>query len=205
MGRGTIVIEESYCKGCELCNAACPPKVLELDNDKLTSKGYHPTHIFKDGCTGCAICALVCPDAAITVYREITKAPAPELAGKIKAQQSAGRVDIDLVLTGTDGLAAGIEQGLWVQLLPQYSAKFPGLDANFLPGAAGMQKLAENLDSRRVPITQSDRKPAFRPLRSLRLGLASCVGRADRAQDGARCGPAELERTVSTSVSGDRS
>src|SRR3974390_2107596 len=39
-----------------------------------------------------------------------TKAPAPELAGKIKAQQGAGRVDIDLVLTGTDGLAAGIEQ-----------------------------------------------------------------------------------------------
>ena len=73
-----------------------------------------------------------------------TKAPAPELAGKIKAQQNAGRVDIDLVLTGTDGLAAGIEQGLWVQILPQYSAKFPGFDASLLPGAAGMQKLAEN-------------------------------------------------------------
>src|SRR5205085_11014786 len=50
----------------------------------------------------------------------MTKAPAPELAGKIKAQQQAGRVDIDLVLTGTDGLAAGIEQDLWVQLLPNY-------------------------------------------------------------------------------------
>ena len=47
-----------------------------------------------------------------------SKAPAPELAGKIKAQQDAGRVDIDLVLTGTDGLAAGIEQGLWQPLLP---------------------------------------------------------------------------------------
>jgi putative spermidine/putrescine transport system substrate-binding protein len=73
-----------------------------------------------------------------------TKAPAPELAGKIKAQQNAGRVDIDLVLTGTDGLAAGIEQGLWVQLLPQYAAKFPNLEASYLPGAANMQKLAEN-------------------------------------------------------------
>src|SRR4051794_38866421 len=30
-----------------------------------------------------------------------SKAPAPELAGKIKAQQNANRVDIDLVLTGT--------------------------------------------------------------------------------------------------------
>jgi putative spermidine/putrescine transport system substrate-binding protein len=39
-----------------------------------------------------------------------SKAPAPELAGKIKAQQNANRVDIDLVLTGTDGLSAGQEQ-----------------------------------------------------------------------------------------------
>lgn len=73
-----------------------------------------------------------------------TKAPAPELAGKIKAQQNAGRVDIDLVLTGTDGLAAGIEQGLWQPLLPAYAAKFPNLEANYLPAAAKMQTLAAN-------------------------------------------------------------
>jgi len=72
-----------------------------------------------------------------------TKAPAPELAGKIKAQQGAGRVDIDLVLTGTDGLAAGIEQKLWINLLQQYPEKFPNLEANYLPGAVNMQKLAE--------------------------------------------------------------
>ncbi|HYG88411.1 MAG TPA: extracellular solute-binding protein [Azospirillum sp.] len=73
-----------------------------------------------------------------------TKAPAPELAGKIKAQQSAGRVDIDLVLTGTDGLAAGIEQGLWTPLLPAYAEKFPNLDKAYLPAAAKMQTLAAN-------------------------------------------------------------
>src|SRR5829696_3480350 len=49
-----------------------------------------------------------------------TKAPAPELPGKIKAMQDAGRVDIDLVLTGTDALSAGIQQGLWVTLLPDH-------------------------------------------------------------------------------------
>src|ERR1044071_7298585 len=49
-----------------------------------------------------------------------TKAPAPELPGKLKAMQGAGRSDIDLVLTGTDFLAAGIEQGLLVKLLPEY-------------------------------------------------------------------------------------
>src|SRR5471030_2159416 len=36
------------------------------------------------------------------------KAPAPELPGKIKAQQDAGRVDIDAVLTGIDVLSAGV-------------------------------------------------------------------------------------------------
>ncbi|MBG0563972.1 ABC transporter substrate-binding protein [Actinoplanes aureus] len=70
-----------------------------------------------------------------------TKATAPELVGKIKAQQDAGRVDIDLVLTGVDGLAAGIDQGLWTPLLPAHAARLTGMQ-NYLPGAANMQKLA---------------------------------------------------------------
>jgi len=49
-----------------------------------------------------------------------SKAPSPDLVGKIKAQQGAGRVDIGLVLTGVDGLAAGSEQGLWEPLLPKF-------------------------------------------------------------------------------------
>jgi putative spermidine/putrescine transport system substrate-binding protein len=72
-----------------------------------------------------------------------TKATAPELVGKVKAQQAANRVDIDLVLTGVDGLAAGIDQGLWLDLLPAYANRLPGM-ANYLPGAAAMQKLAGN-------------------------------------------------------------
>jgi len=72
-----------------------------------------------------------------------TKAPAPELAGKIKAQQDAGRVDIDLVLTGTDALSAGIEQKLWVELLPAHAGSLPKLDDIYLPAAAKMQTLAK--------------------------------------------------------------
>jgi putative spermidine/putrescine transport system substrate-binding protein len=34
---------------------------------------------------------------------KIQRAPAPELPAKIKAQQDAGRLDINLVLTGQDG------------------------------------------------------------------------------------------------------
>ena len=63
-----------------------------------------------------------------------TKAPAPELPGKLKAMQGAGRSDIDLVLTGIDFLAAGIEQGLLVKLLPEYAAKFPRPDEQLPAG-----------------------------------------------------------------------
>jgi putative spermidine/putrescine transport system substrate-binding protein len=72
-----------------------------------------------------------------------TKAPAPELAGKIKAQQDAGRVDIDLVLTGTDALSAGLDQKLWVELLPNHAGALPKLDDIYLPAAAKMQTLAK--------------------------------------------------------------
>jgi len=74
--KGWIDVSDQYCKGCELCVNACPQSVIELNMTRLTPKGYHPAHLFKDGCTGCAICSVVCPDAAITVYREVTRAAA---------------------------------------------------------------------------------------------------------------------------------
>ncbi|WP_092129474.1 extracellular solute-binding protein [Polaromonas sp. YR568] len=71
-----------------------------------------------------------------------TKAPSPELPGKIRAMQAAGRTDIDLVLTGTDALAAGIALSLWEPLLPAHAAKFPNLMDNYLPAARKMQDLS---------------------------------------------------------------
>jgi putative spermidine/putrescine transport system substrate-binding protein len=73
-----------------------------------------------------------------------TKAPAPELPGKLKAMQGAGRSDIDLVLTGTDFLAAGIDQGVLMKVLPDQAAKFPNLTGNYQPAAAKMQELAQD-------------------------------------------------------------
>jgi len=72
------------------------------------------------------------------------KAPAPELPGKIKAQQDADRVDIDGVLTGIDALSAGVDQKLWIQLLPAFASKLPNLEEVYLPGALKMQGLAQN-------------------------------------------------------------
>jgi len=73
-----------------------------------------------------------------------SQAPAPELPGKLKAQQAAGRVDIDLVLTGTDALSAGIDQNLWVPLVTDYAGVLPKLQDIYLPGAWKMQGLAQN-------------------------------------------------------------
>ncbi|MEV6792073.1 extracellular solute-binding protein [Streptomyces sp. NPDC051320] len=69
-----------------------------------------------------------------------SKAPAPDLAGKIKAQQQAGRVQIDLVLTGTDGLSAGLSQKLWSSMTG-YQSRIGTPD--YLAPAADMQKLAQ--------------------------------------------------------------
>ena len=68
-----------------------------------------------------------------------SQAPAPELPGKIMAEQRAGRLDIDLVLTGTDALSAGIIDKVWQPITPDFAAAFPSLDSNYLPEAAKMQ------------------------------------------------------------------
>jgi putative spermidine/putrescine transport system substrate-binding protein len=91
---------------------------------------------------------------AIEAYRDknpklvsrvtFSKAPAPELPGKIKAQQDAGRVDIDGVLTGIDALSAGVDQKLWIPIASEYASKLPKLDDIYLPGAKKMQALASN-------------------------------------------------------------
>ena len=72
-----------------------------------------------------------------------TKAPAPELPAKIKAQQDAGRIDIDLVLTGTDALSAGLDQGIWLDLKP-YDADLPNPAEVYLPQALKMEAIAED-------------------------------------------------------------
>jgi len=72
-----------------------------------------------------------------------TKAPAPELPSKIKAQQDANRVDIDMVLTGNDALAAGIDQKLWIAIPKEHAGALPKLDDIYVEGARKMQGLAE--------------------------------------------------------------
>lgn len=71
--RGTVIIDNDACKGCQLCTVACPSHVLGMSKT-VNGKGYYHTAIIDaEACTGCANCALVCPDTVITVYRENNK------------------------------------------------------------------------------------------------------------------------------------
>jgi putative spermidine/putrescine transport system substrate-binding protein len=55
---------------------------------------------------------------------KIQRAPAPELPAKIKAQQDAGRLDINLVLTGQDG-GSLLALNKQIIQIPNYKTEFP--------------------------------------------------------------------------------
>jgi len=68
-----------------------------------------------------------------------TKAPQPEIAPKLKAQQAAGRVDIDLCGLGSSGVALGMAENVYMQLLPTYNSQLPKFDDILIDGAKKMQ------------------------------------------------------------------
>ncbi|AOO81297.1 ABC transporter substrate-binding protein [Bosea vaviloviae] len=72
-----------------------------------------------------------------------TKAPAPELPSKIKAQQGANRVDIDLVIIGPDALSAGLADDIYYDLIGQQAKNLPDLQSIYLDPAWRMQSLAK--------------------------------------------------------------
>ena len=64
-----VIIDIDRCKGCELCVAACPKKVLAMSK-KINKKGYFYAEVVRpEDCIACALCAKCCPDLAIEVYK----------------------------------------------------------------------------------------------------------------------------------------
>jgi len=62
-----VRILEAYCKGCELCVAACPCGVLEMSKE-IGHGGLHVVRVVAESqCTACLNCTTMCPDAAIEV------------------------------------------------------------------------------------------------------------------------------------------
>ncbi|WP_312795159.1 extracellular solute-binding protein [Tianweitania sp.] len=71
------------------------------------------------------------------------KAPSPELPGKIKAQQRANRIDIDLVIIGPDALSAGLADDIWTDIIALPENGLPDLQSIYLDPAWRMQGLAK--------------------------------------------------------------
>jgi NAD-dependent dihydropyrimidine dehydrogenase PreA subunit len=62
-----VIINDSWCKGCNLCILYCPVEAL-TEAAHLNRRGIHPPEIVEDSdCNGCRLCELVCPDFAVTV------------------------------------------------------------------------------------------------------------------------------------------
>ena len=59
-----LMLRRDWCKGCRICCAFCPKRVLELDEtDKVVA-------VRSEDCIACRLCELRCPDLAIEVITE---------------------------------------------------------------------------------------------------------------------------------------
>ena len=68
MAKMTVITER--CKGCGLCTAACPKKIVALQKEKRNKKGYFYAECTdQDACISCAMCATMCPDCAIVIEK----------------------------------------------------------------------------------------------------------------------------------------
>ena len=64
-----LEIARDRCKGCGLCVAICPKRVLALDDSIVNELGYHAVELTDPAaCTSCALCARICPDTVFAVY-----------------------------------------------------------------------------------------------------------------------------------------
>ena len=67
---------------------------------------------------------------------------APDLVGTLTPQVETGNLSIDLVLTGNDGLSAGIAEDIWVPVVEEFGDRLGNQDSYIEP-AADMQELAQ--------------------------------------------------------------
>ena len=64
-GKSKVTIFPDWCKGCGICAAFCPAKVMEL-NDQGKA-----VVVREEDCINCGFCELHCPDFAIMVQPKV--------------------------------------------------------------------------------------------------------------------------------------
>ena len=68
--RVDLAIEETWCKGCDICVKMCPERCLAMNEHQVAVLSD------PDACTGCRLCEWLCPDLAIKVRVEPAQAEA---------------------------------------------------------------------------------------------------------------------------------
>ncbi|CCO22069.1 4Fe-4S dicluster domain-containing protein [Maridesulfovibrio hydrothermalis] len=86
-GNSTVTIFPDWCKGCGICAAFCPGKVMEL-NDQGKA-----VVVREEECISCGFCELHCPDFAIMVRPKVDAASAVHRAVLEKADLKTGKPD----------------------------------------------------------------------------------------------------------------
>ena len=59
--KARVEINRDLCKGCGICVAFCPKKVLDLDEQEKA------VALRPEDCNACRLCELRCPDMAVEI------------------------------------------------------------------------------------------------------------------------------------------
>jgi 2-oxoglutarate ferredoxin oxidoreductase subunit delta len=100
-GNSTVTIFPDWCKGCGICAAFCPAKVMEL-NDQGKA-----VVLREEECINCGFCELHCPDFAIMVRPKVEDIPA---VCRAVLEKSARKSDDAAAPAGTAKKAASGKQ-----------------------------------------------------------------------------------------------
>jgi len=64
-----MTVNPFYCKGCGLCVATCPKKIIKF-SVKINAKGYNYAEVEDQAsCIACKLCYQTCPEVAITIEK----------------------------------------------------------------------------------------------------------------------------------------
>lgn len=65
-----VFVNENACKGCGICIAMCPVKILALSEDFNDMGVRYPRVLDQAKCVSCKNCMIYCPDFAMVVTED---------------------------------------------------------------------------------------------------------------------------------------